>query len=318
MKHFTTFLIAGMVTLSAAAQNLVPNTSFEDHLDSPCSWMVNSDDFSSIMQNWVMPSGGSPDVFSALVDETCYASCYSTHSDAKGNQAPRTGDYMVGISTFGSGCGFLPDYREYVQVQLSSTLNVGELYYAEMYISLGDYTITATNNMGMYFSTEPISSSVCSQFNVVPQILDSEVITDETGWVKISGTFIAESNFGYITIGNFSDNSSTSTITVEGNYNNSYYYIDDVTVSLATNISSSSATDFVSFFPNPSSDRVTINSTLGGLSEVTLYDLSSRKILQYNFINSVNLDISNLEKGIYVYEVKNGSNGYSKGRLIKE
>ena len=53
-------------------------------------------------------------------------------------------------------------------------------------------------------------------------------------------------------------------------------------------------------------------------SEIILYDLASRKLLQQKFINSVSLNTQELETGIYIYEVRNKDGLYKKGKVVKD
>ena len=68
-------------------------------------------------------------------------------------------------------------------------------------------------------------------------------------------------------------------------------------------------------FPNPFSDRIHVKSK--GLSEIKVYDMTSRNILQEEFINSISLYTGELMSGLYVYELYNGRT-IKKGKLIKE
>jgi len=54
------------------------------------------------------------------------------------------------------------------------------------------------------------------------------------------------------------------------------------------------------------------------LCEIVLYDITSRKLIQQKFTNSVSLNTGHLEKGIYIYEVRYGNKLYKKGKLVKE
>ena len=231
MKTFFSIIIIS-VCLQANGQNLVPNSSFENYGTLPCSWITSQTGFSNAIQDWIMPTSGSTDIFSTLVNTTCFAHCLSTSTAAVGQQLPRTGNVMSAILTYGSGCGGNPDYREYLEIQLTSPLIVGVTYYAEMYVSHTDYSMDASNNIGMYFSNTLVNNpSICTELNFTPQINESSVITDDTNWVKISGTFVASSSAQYLIIGNFYDNNNTSTIFNSSNQQiNARYFIDDVLV----------------------------------------------------------------------------------------
>jgi hypothetical protein len=69
--------------------------------------------------------------------------------------------------------------------------------------------------------------------------------------------------------------------------------------------------------PNPFTNELNIKSDCNELSEITLYDIASRKLLQQKFINSVSLNTEQLAKGLYIYEVRS-QNGMTKtGKVLK-
>lgn len=234
MKVLLTILI--VMYYSVNGQNLVPNNSFENYGTLPCTWIITQSDFSIAMQNWTMPTLGSSDVFSNLVPTNCYANNLSTNSAALGQQIPRTGNIMSGIYMYGlGGPSGNTVYREYLQVALTAPLITGKTYYAEMYVSHAEYTPHYCNNFGMYFSDALINNPTYSVLNFIPQINEISVITNDTGWVKISGYFTATSPKQYLLIGNFYNNLSTSTISASGSMTNAYYYVDDISVSPCIN-----------------------------------------------------------------------------------
>lgn len=235
---FTALIMA--ISLIANSQNLVPNPSFENVKIAPCSWTLNNYDFTKAIENWIMPTMGSTDIFTTLVDRNCYAHCLSTSEDANGNQLPRTGKVMSAIVTYGYGCGTHVldtsiEYREYLEIQLIQPLVVGLTYYAELYVSLADSARHASNNIGMYFSDTLIHNRrICSELDFRPQINENSIITDNKTWVEVSGEFIATSPARYLVIGNFSNNNMTSNLEYHSKKNrNAMYYIDDVLVKQA-------------------------------------------------------------------------------------
>ena len=226
----TIFVLFLSICLRVNGQNLVPNPDFESYGTLPCSWITSQGQFSSALQDWEMPTEGSTDIFSTLVNQSCYAHCQSTYSNAVGEQLPRSGNIMSSILTYGSGCSI--PYREYLEVQLTSPLIAGETYYAEMFVSHGDYSQFASNNIGMYFSDTYVNNpGLCGVLNFVPQINETSVITDSTNWVKIAGNFVATSPAQYLIIGNFYDNNNTVNVFCSPfSSNNARYFVDDVLV----------------------------------------------------------------------------------------
>ncbi len=318
-KHLLIWMIV-LNSLFVTGQNLVPNGSFENYITLPCSWINSQSDFSSAMQNWVMPTLGTSDIYSTLVASSCFANCNSTISSF-GNQLPRTGSVTAGFCTYGQGA--TNDYREYLEVMLTTPLISGQAYYGEFYVSRAEVLQFSTNNIGMYFSDSLINSPIYGPLNLVPQINGNAVISDTIEWVKISGTFIATSAAQYLIIGNFYNDLSTSVSSITNfNYPNGYYYIDDVSVTLATGINNINDNNFISVYPNPATTHLTIQTNNNLPYSVILYDIASRKIMEKEFVNTVTLNTETLSKGIYIYEVSDspdGSGGVVKtGKVVKE
>ncbi len=73
----------------------------------------------------------------------------------------------------------------------------------------------------------------------------------------------------------------------------------------------------LSLFPNPTTDEVTITTNTEELSVVSLYDITSRKLLQESFTHSISLHIAGLAKGIYLLEIANGKERVIR-KIVKE
>lgn len=76
--------------------------------------------------------------------------------------------------------------------------------------------------------------------------------------------------------------------------------------------------DVLSIFPNPFTNKLNITTNNNQLSQVTIYDITSRKLLQQSFTNSITLNTEQLVKGIYIYEVRNKDAVIKKGKVVKE
>lgn len=204
------------------SQNLVPNPSFEDYTGCPGSYGQIS-----LATPWITPTGGSPDYLNA-----CATSIFVTVPiNYRGIQAPRTGDAYA-EAVFYPSIGV--DFREYSQVKLISPLIAGQTYEVSFYVNLGDKSYRASNNIGAYISTVAPTSGGSINLPVTPQINETSIITDYTNWTLISGTYTAVGGEEYITIGNFFDDASTSTIiSTSPDVNSMYatfYLIEDVCV----------------------------------------------------------------------------------------
>lgn len=108
-----------------------------------------------------------------------------------------------------------------------------------MYVSVQWYErqndLGNSNNVGLLFTTDAVSLPGNSVYDARPILREPQVnevrILTGTNWMKVSGYFLADQPYRYLTIGNFFDNNHTlftkKTLRVTSA---SYYNIDDVTV----------------------------------------------------------------------------------------
>jgi gliding motility-associated-like protein len=197
--------------------NLVPNPSFEDFYSNNCfvQMGIMQPNYSSpYVKNWYSSSTqGTPDYFNVCanyfpgnpypVESTVPASC-------KGYQQPHTGNAFAGCGIYGIN-NFLDSANilaEYFSVKLPGKLKPNKCYYGEMFVSLGNVSNIAINQIGMYLTPSTFTTASFSFTNTIqPQIQwDTTMIFQDTmNWVKISGRFIANGGEEYLTIGNFRD-----------------------------------------------------------------------------------------------------------------
>ncbi|MBL1281213.1 MAG: hypothetical protein COA33_013120 [Fluviicola sp.] len=218
-------------TLYMKAQNLVPNPSFEDTLNCPTDHsQINS------TSNWFQPSNGTPDIYNSCSNDIDA----SAPLNFLGYQNARSGNAYSGIYVSSSNIGYGVNYREYIEVELLSALQLGETYYVSFFVSLADSMQTTSDQIGAFFSADSLISNSWFNFSVVPQVenMIGDYISDKQSWVLVSGSYVALGGERFITIGNFRDSSSTS-LFYAGPGGTSflhengmvYFYIDDVCVS---------------------------------------------------------------------------------------
>ena len=232
----TLFIILICIVQFSHGQNLIPNPSFENVGTLKCGWILNWEEFEDFLDDWIMPTLGTSDAFSTMSPTHCFSSCFSTHQFSYGYQAPHTGDGMASIRTYGDGAHSTPlNYREYLEVELTEPLVVGQEYHAEIYVSLCDSMNVACNNIGMYFSPTVVSNSASADvLPFTPQINEPTIITESLSWVSISGQFIADAPHKYLVIGNFYTHDNTDIeilgYGIQVNNSGSFYFVDDVSV----------------------------------------------------------------------------------------
>lgn len=285
--------------------NLVPNPSFESYTMCPTSSIsINN------TGTWYNANAATADYFNACVPP---AGAFGVPQNFFGGQAAYNGgNGYAGIVAWMGGT----IWREYIQTQLSSPLMAGQPYYLSFYVSAAELNGIATDDFGAYLSVAPITMSPSvGNFSVVPQVanLQGQFLTDTVNWIKISGSFIAAGGEQYITIGNFNDNATTSTVVVStssNSANSAYYYIDEVCLSsnpftCDVNIGVgllSQQTNSRFFYYNPSSHLIVFEEQAGPCT-VTISDLLGKHVQAAVLDGNRQLDVSDLPKGCYFVQV---------------
>jgi len=292
---------------SAQAQNLVPNSDFEDTANVVCG-IYSSSDLAASVNYWYSPTAATPDIHSTTIAQSCWNyqpnSTYGGPIGLKGSQMPRSGNTFAGLFCY-TIAGL--NQREYIQSPLASPLVAGLMYYVEFYVSLADHIEKYTDKIGAYFSDLPLYTANDQPMLYVPQIAASTFLPDTLQWVKVSGTFVASSAHQYITIGNFYDDNNTVTMTnpggnsAPGNYG-AYYFIDDVSVSPASGINDVEDESILAAYPNPVSDETTLSFKKHLLNpSVLLLNCLGEKVKEIRNISgsTIILDRDNLPGGMY-------------------
>ncbi len=218
---------------TATAQNLVPNSSFENVKQLPDNFCQNdSKSYTKCLVDWYSPNYATPDIWHAGVNTDILDYKYSDLTNAA-----KSGTNMSGIVYFPAG------WSEYIQCKLVTPLAKSKYYYGEMWTSSDmvgaepRFGLLFTPNMWQVNDTSGIYDLHVAQ----PQIPSSIRFT--TRWHKIAGVFQATEKYEYLSIGIFARNSSVEKV------RHSYTLIDDVLVREI------SKTEFETYEPDLS-DRV--------------------------------------------------------------
>jgi hypothetical protein len=235
---------------------------------------------------------------------------------------------MAGLATYrrpNTPAG--PNYREFIGVQLSTPLLIGQKYFLSFYTNFSFTLGIATNNIGMRFSTVANDSCCLPILNNFAHLYTDLILSDSVDWVKLSGSFIADSNYNFISIGNFFQDNQTDTLNVIVNPNPdaAYYFIDDVCVSTDsaynqtwTSVAQFDPSDAVEVYPNPFTQNFYVKSNVF-YSEIKIYDLTGREIyyIKYDLGNSVTqFDINN-GPGLYIMKITTKDKTTIKYKLLK-
>ncbi len=318
MKKLICIIILLLTCRICNAQNLVPNGDFEQY--SNCPLRFGQIDSLLYWFNPCIPPYGGSGTLSGSSDY--YNACNDTAGinvpDALyGYQLAHSDSGYAGLISYYSG---ISNFREYIEVPLTSSLIANNCYYFEMYVSLANISGYTADTIGAYFSDTIVAnlhSHLPFYFN--PQVKNTTgLIVDTLNWTLINGTFIANGGESYLIIGNFNDDQQTNIFGVSGWTYMAYFYIDDVLLTPCTSIEQQNSNSEIKIYPNPISDKLTVSVKDNNISEIIFYDITSRKLLQQAFTNSFTINTEQLAKGIYLYEVRNKSGLCKKGKVVKD
>ncbi|MBL7801258.1 MAG: hypothetical protein JNL95_11075 [Chitinophagales bacterium] len=284
-----------LLSYNTHAQNLVPNGDFENYYNIP-----EVDELNNCV-GWFNPARRTtPDYFNrASHPPSYYAGSSSQFAKSVGipdnwfgYQNAHSGNGYIGIHMYDQL--YLPrtQNREYATVRLLKPLEVGETYRVEYWVSLGE--------VGNFWGTPPQVLFNFNEFNnqtdhiyAYPQVFSTTIIRDKQQWFKISGDFIADNGYNYLTIGNFFELSDSIFIygpTNLGNYDKFTlnFYIDDIIV----NYSPPPKPDLGPDFTMCDNEKRTLSCSLSGYN----YKWSTGETTQNIVVNNAGAYIVTVER----------------------
>jgi len=287
MKKLSTFFLI-LFSFFSFSQNLVPNGSFEDTVACPTtiSQITNAIGWSSYSIT--------PDYFNACASTSTLV---NVPSNVFGTQNAKTGNAYAGFIT-------AENAREYIGIQLTDSLIIGQKYYASLYFSRAGNKLQsnrASNKLGIRLSTIPYSPT-----DNHSQVYTDSVITDTLNWTRVAGSFIADSNYKYLAIGNFFSEALTTYIKYDSSSLRAYYYVDDVILSPDTIIDGieTNNNQQIKIYPNPARDWITVEGRR--IFKLSIFDNLGNVCFSTgaSFSSLEKINISNLYAGIYFVRIE--------------
>lgn len=311
-------IICILIYGSIFAQNLAPNPSFEDTLE--CTFGLNN---LSALQSW-SSFGNSVDYYHSCDESVVIPNC------PFGFQYAHTGEAMIGLVTYvWQHAPGWPYYREFAGAMLLDTLVVGQEYYAHFYMNHTGYIPgwqkIGANKLGIRFSTVPYSSTAPPEVDNFAHIYTDSIYVDSVQWYKVSGTFVADSAYTYIIIGNFFDHIQTDTIIYDGppfGGSCAYYYVDDVCVSIYpecvdhTSVNHDREHIVLTIQPNPFQSSLTIAIDNFRPYRLMIFDGSARLVMVHEGIGNGSVDTSSLGQGMYFWKFDQDGESSRTGKII--
>ena len=173
------------------SQNLTPNPSFEDYVDCPTGYSAIDSCMGTIsVTDWYIPTGGSADYLNSCAT---FASLVSVPSNFFGYQYARTGEAYAGCILYTS-MTCVPNYREYVEARLLAPMVAGHRYHVSYWLSLGNRSLYAIDQIGAFFSPDSINDpSTTANISATPQVVSpaSVLHNDTAAWQPLAGEFTA-------------------------------------------------------------------------------------------------------------------------------
>jgi hypothetical protein len=312
--------------------NLVPNPSFEEYDTCP------NDQGQAYLAKYWNSFGNSPEYFNSCVTLVEF----STPHNILGWQIPFNGNAYIGCGLFATHDTLvISTIREFVGVELIAPLTIGESYSVYFYVSVADSPNAGNvvhNKIGALFSTQSFAvdsfcPTPCETSLLLPKnyahVYSDSIIHDMENWIKISGSFIADSAYRYLIIGNFFTNDNISFIPINSRppslTKGSYYYIDEVYVGEDTTVGISE--DFtinkVKIFPNPATDNVLVSlinhNNLQKIVQLTIIDIFGKELYsQVMRRNETEIFLENFSSGIYFIKINSGNKCFVHKLIISK
>ncbi|MCL4283366.1 MAG: T9SS type A sorting domain-containing protein [Flavobacteriales bacterium] len=239
-------------------------------------------------------------------------------------QEPYEGESCAGMVTYWQNGQF--EYREWIQAPLLEPLVVGQTYWCSFRANAafgGNETYPqfwlANDKVGMRFTTTAMAQwNVDDPYPVPPDhahILYPQVLSDTVGWTLVSGSFVADSAYRYVMLGQFFSNAQTDTLhfvdpaSVYPWYPRAYTLVDAVCVSPDPDGCERSqgiaelgeATPFV--YPNPASDVLWIGNADG--REALVLDMLGKQVWSGRVSGGrFAVGVDSWARGTYVLQVR--------------
>jgi hypothetical protein len=217
-------------------QNLIPNSSF-NLTNVPTSINgVNCElgPFVEYIRPWSQihtPSG------IQIYDSCAFFTNLRVPYTNNGYQEPHSGTSFIVMVSYDRLMLSFEKRRSYIFCPLQSQLKKNRIYCFEMFLNLTDSSNFTCNNFGAYFSKDSLtydSINFVTQ-NIFPQIENDAInnqLTSYIEWMSIKGSFVANGNEKYLTIGNFKSQINPDTVALPrvSDYRDTGFFLDDVSL----------------------------------------------------------------------------------------
>jgi hypothetical protein len=316
-KHLFFVLLLIICFSGASAQNILRNPNFVEKYDCP----QYLDELFKC-KYWRSPTKSTPGY---------YNSCYDTIAGmGPGPGVPQSwwayqhsnDNAYVGI--YGLHYG---GYREYIATTFSPLIP-GETYRVSMRISLADSVAIASAGLGVYFYKDAVPDyHTHGRIFVMPQVDYTHygIIVNDTEWVSLVGTFVADSAYTNLVIGNFHSDTDVMklSVTIRPGKKINYYLIDSVALEMVEDAGIgiyNAVTATIAVYPNPAGGRYTFS--FGRIADynLTLYNAVGVAVVKKEHVvqKDITIERGSLPAGHYFYTAETAGSIAGRGRILLE
>ena len=322
MKKLFITLFLAWAGYGACAQNLVPNGSFEEYTTCPTylgypqyatGWqgLLSADYFHRCQSNLIV---GVP--FNGI-----------------GYQEPFDGDGYIGMGT-----APFDWTREMVAIELTEPLQAGVPVCLSFKMAVGGFgslsvnsAVYTANGMGLRFFNQVPNLSEFYEFPNSAALYMQEVPTDTSIWYETIGTYVPDSNYTHLVVGNFFSNGNFTTQVFDstgyGNFYASYAFVDDIRVSFDFQYCESTGTGngysyrTMRVYPNPFVEEINVKLLHPAEGRVwwSVMDMEGRTCrtgATTAHSGQVHFNTDKLPAGVYVLNLNDDNGAYAPLRLV--
>jgi gliding motility-associated-like protein len=142
--------------------------------------------------------------------------------------SPQQGRSIMGASLWNRQ---IPDFREYLSLELSEPLEEGETYTCSFYLANGRQAAGGAGGygiagIGVFFSEEKPVQQGAAPLSAAPQFRIEGTIYSHD-WMQIRFSFVAEGDYLFLTAGNFENDAMTQAVVFSATtFPSAYYFFD--------------------------------------------------------------------------------------------
>lgn len=268
---------------------------------------------------------GTVDYFNACSNDI--SPDFGVPQNMHGYQDAASGSSYTMLASFST---FWQNAREFLWQELDAPLITGRQYTVSFKVSLKDSANFAVDNIGVLFTMEDTRFWQKADFlNSIPQVesTNGQLLSDKENWVTVGGSFVANDNFLYLTLGTFKPDAAIWIEQVDSfpehgnNWDVASYYIDDIELVDNGGVGLLEFHKYeIELYPNPASDQVTLGYEPSNARSMQwqVADMTGRVLHQQQLRSNerrASLGI-NLPSGIYLSTVIADGVAVSSLRLI--